>query len=151
MPSAHPAPPADAPISTVRHRVPFYETDGMGVVHHANYLRYLEVARIQLLDDHDVPYRDYLARDLHFAVTRADLRYRRGARYDDVVETTVWVEWVRGASLGIGYEIRTRGELLATALTEHAMVDASGRPRRIPRERRVQLAGLARTPPPPGT
>lgn len=128
----------------VRHRVPFYETDGMGVVHHANYVHYLEVARIQFLDDHDVPYRDYVAQDLHFAVTRLDLRYLRGAGYDDVVETTVWVEWARGASLGIGYQLRAGGELIATAVTEHAMVDSTGRPRRIPRERRANLRKLAR-------
>jgi acyl-CoA thioester hydrolase len=36
----------------VQHRVPFYETDAMGVVHHANYVKYLELARIAWLDEH---------------------------------------------------------------------------------------------------
>jgi acyl-CoA thioester hydrolase len=116
----------------------------MGIVHHANYVHLLEIARIELLDAHDVPYRDYVERGLHFAVTRVDIRYRLAARFDDRIETQVWVEWVRGASLGIGYELRCGGALLATALTEHAMVDDTGRPTRIPRERRESLQRLAR-------
>ena len=73
------------------HRVPFYETEAMGIVHHAHYVHFLELARIEFLDQHDVPYRDYVARGLHFAVTRVEIRYLRGARFDDVVETTAWV------------------------------------------------------------
>ena len=55
MPSAFPKqPPAGATTSTVRHRVPFYETDAMAIVHHANYVRYFELARVVWLDEHDV-------------------------------------------------------------------------------------------------
>ena len=130
------------PSATFRHRVPFYQTDAMGIVHHANYLHLLEIARIHLLDECDVPYREYVAADLHFAVTRADVRYKRGARYDDEIDTTAWVEWVRGASLGIGYELRVNDEVIATAITEHAMVNGQGRPCRIPAERRKNLESL---------
>lgn len=123
--------------------MPFYQTDGMGIVHHANYVHLLEVARILLLDEHDRPYREYLEQGLHYAVTRIDLRYQRAARYDDIVETTVWVNSVRGASLGIGYELRCRGELVATAISEHALVGDDGRPRRLPRERLENLRKIA--------
>lgn len=143
MADAHPSPPENRPTAVARHRVPFYQTDGMGVVHHANYLHLLEIARIQLLDEVDVPYRDYVAQGLHYAVRRADIHYKRAAQYDDVIETTVWVEWVRGASLGIGYELRVGDDVIATAVTEHAMVDNEGRPTRIPRERRANLTKLA--------
>ena len=138
-----PSPPEGVPRSIATHRVPFYETDAMGVVHHAQYVHLLEEARILFLDEHDVPYRSYVEQDLHFAVTRIELVYLQAARFDDRIETTVWVEWARGASLGIGYELRCRDVLLASALTEHAMVDGSGRPARIPRERRDNLKKLA--------
>jgi acyl-CoA thioester hydrolase len=101
------------------------------------------VDRIQLLDEVDMPYRDYLALGLHYAVRKLDVHYKRAARYDDVIETTVWVQWVRGASLGIGYELRVDDAVIATAATEHAMVDNDGRPTRIPRERRANLTKLA--------
>ena len=141
-----PTPPDGLLRSVCTHRVPFYETDAMGVVHHAQYLHLLEEARILFLDEHDMPYLSYVEQDLHFAVTRVELRYLQAARFDDRVETTAWVEWARGASLGIAYEIRCGDVLLASALTEHAMVDGSGRPARIPRERRDNLKKLAARP-----
>jgi acyl-CoA thioester hydrolase len=125
------------------HRVGFYQTDAMGIMHHAQYVNVLENARVAWLEQHDLPYTHYVGSGLHFAVTRVDLRYRRAARFDDRLEVRVWVEWVRGASIGIAYAILRDGELLLTARTEHAMVDDSGRPLRIPRERREALAERA--------
>lgn len=135
------------PASTrVVHRVGFYQTDAMGIMHHANYLHLLETARVRWLEEHHESYRGYVEAGLHFAVTRVDVEYRRAARFDDTIETRVWLEWIRGASLAIAYELHHAGELLARARTEHAMVDATGRPVRIPAERRRALATLARQP-----
>ena len=52
------------------------------------------------------------------------------------------MRWVRGASLGIGYVLASDGETVVTGVTEHAMVDDAGRPRRIPRELREEMAAL---------
>jgi acyl-CoA thioesterase FadM len=60
-------------------------------------------------------------------------------RFDDWVETRVWLEWVRGASLAMAYELRCEGELVASARTEHAMVSGDGKLVRIPAERRTRL------------
>lgn len=113
----------------------------MRVVHHSNYVRYFELARIVWLDEHDRPYREYVAAGLHFATTHVEANYHRPAAYDDVLRVQVWPEWVRAASLRMGYAITREGELLVTGATEHAMVDdARGRPRRIPPEWRRALA-----------
>lgn len=135
--------PSSDLLAVVRHRVPFYETDAMKIVHHANYVRYLELARVAWMDAHDRPYRDYVAEGLHFATTRVEVDYRRSAVFDDVLEIATWMEWVRGASLRMAYEVTRAGEVLAVGATEHAMVDESGRPRRIPRERRDRLLARA--------
>jgi acyl-CoA thioester hydrolase len=134
-------PPSGA-VTTISHRVPFYETDAMRIVHHSNYVRYLELARIVWLDEHHRPYRDYVAEDLHFATTRVEIDYLRSAAYDDVLQISTWMVWVRGASLRMAYEIRCADALISTAATEHAVVDGQGRLRRIPREYREQLAKL---------
>lgn len=126
--------------TTVQHRVPFYETDAMGIVHHANYLHYLELARVAWMDEHDRPYREYVAEGLHFATTHVEIDYRRPAAFDDVLQISTWLEWVRGASLRMAYSVVCRDVLLAAGATEHAMVDLEGRPRRIPLERRARLA-----------
>lgn len=126
--------------TSVLHRVPFYETDAMGIVHHANYVRYLELARVAWMDAHDRPYREYVAEGLHFATTRVEIDYRRSAAFDDVLEISTWLEWVRGASLRMAYSVRRGDDVVAIGATEHAMVGLDGRPRRIPRERRERLA-----------
>jgi len=88
--------PPDAKVAVVHHRVPFYETDAMGIVHHSNYVRYLEIGRIRWLDEHDRPYRDWVAAGYHYATTRVEVEYLRSAVYDDVLEIRTWLEEVRG-------------------------------------------------------
>lgn len=125
--------------STITHRVGFHETDAMGIVHHSNYLRYFENARVVWLEEHDRPYSHYMQLGLHFAVTAVQVRYKRSARFDDRIDVKTWVEKIRGASLRMGYEITRGDELLVTGATEHAAVDGEGRVRRIPAERRLNM------------
>jgi acyl-CoA thioester hydrolase len=124
------------------YRVPFYDTDAMQVVHHARYVHYLELARIAFLDEHDRPYIEYVNEGLNFAVTRVDVLYRASARFDDRLAVTCWTDWVKRASLGIGYVIRRGDDLIATAVTEHAMVSNEGKLVPIPPRRQEILARL---------
>lgn len=123
--------------------MPFYETDAMGVVHHSNYIRHLELARIAWMDEHDLPYREYLAQGINFATTRVEVDYRGPVRFDDELLVRVWCEWVRGASLRMAYVLHVGPALVGVAATEHAAVDSDGRVRRIPSERRSALRKLA--------
>ena len=116
----------------------------MGIVHHSNYIRHLELARILWLDEHHRPYREYVAEGLHFATTRVEVDYRKPAAYDDEIEIETWLEWVRGASLRMAYEIRRGDDVLVTGATEHARRSISrARLRRIPKERRARARKLA--------
>lgn len=134
------------PVTTVVHRVAFYETDAMGIVHHANYLRFFEEARVRWLEQHDRPYSEWLAAGIHFAVTRSEVDHHAGARFDDRLEVASWLAWVRGASLRMHYAVTLAGRSIASGATEHAAVDDAGRVRRIPRERRARLLALAAAP-----
>jgi acyl-CoA thioester hydrolase len=129
--------------ATVAYRVPFADTDAMGIVYHGHYLRYLEIARIAWMDAHDRPYREYVAGGFHFATTRVEVDYLRPVEFDDVIEVTTWVDWVRGASLAMAYELTVAGRRTARAHTEHAFVDKRGRPRPITAEHRGRLGRLA--------
>ena len=133
-------PPPGAKIATIAYRVPFYDTDAMRVVHHARYVHYLELARIEYLDLHDRPYREYVAEGLHFAVTGLEVRYQQAARYDDRLQVTCWLAWLKRVSLAIGYVVARDGELIATATTEHALVSDDGKLVPIPPARRAKLA-----------
>ena len=134
------APPPGALTTRVRHSVAFYETDAMGVVHHSNYLRYLEHARVQFLAEHDRPYTAYIAEGLHVPVTRAAVSYRSPCRFGDEVEIVCWLAWARTASLGFAYSLHVGGDRVATGETDHALINQEGRPVRIPTAMQAQIA-----------
>ena len=132
-------PPVGATASSIEYRVPFFDTDGMRIVHHANYVRWFELARIEWMDRNHVPYRSYVDAGLHLATTHLECDYKWPARFDDRVTITTWPTNVRGASLEIAYQVVCDGRTLVTGLSDHACVDDDGRVRRIPREWREQL------------
>lgn len=113
----------------------------MGIVHHANYLRFFEDARVLWLDEHDRGYHHYMDQDLHFAVTHVEIDYKLSARFDDRLDVTTWMEWVGGASLRMGYEITRGGDVMVIGATEHAAVNSDGRVRRIVKADRARLGG----------
>jgi len=135
--------PQNAITSSVDYRVPFYDTDAMAIVHHANYVRYLELARVRFLEQHDEPYARYVEQGFHVVVTRVELELKRATRFDETLSITCWLEYVRYASLGFGYQIRRADALTALAGTRHAVVNLQGRPARMPEPRRLRLLGLA--------
>ncbi len=139
-------PPSGAVTSSIEHRVSFYETDAMTVVHHSNYVRYFELARVEWLDEHDQPYTAYVEQDIHFATTKVHAEYHYSARFDDVLSVTTWLEWVRGASLCMAYRIDCGEQLIASGWTEHASVNHDGRVRRIPKPNRERLQSKSTRP-----
>jgi acyl-CoA thioester hydrolase len=121
-------------ISTSTIRVRYAETDQMGIAHHAEYLTWFEVGRTDLLRQSGMTYREMEADGVRLPVIGASVRYLRPAFYDDVLEVRTELTEFRGARMGFTYEVRRPGTEgpLATGSTEHATVDARGRPRRMP-------------------
>lgn len=134
--------PPPALTSSVEYSVPFYDTDAMGIVHHANYVRYLELARVRFLREHDEPYQRYVEQGYHFVVTHVDVQLRRATRFDESLIVTCWLERVRAVSLSFGYQIRCGAELTALGWTEHATLDQRGKLVRIPEAKRQRLLAL---------
>jgi acyl-CoA thioester hydrolase len=133
--------------------VRFVETDGMGVVHHSNYLVWFEAARVHWMDVARVPYVEVVASGHHLAVTAACVEYRAPARFGDTVRITAILTQLRSRQVRFDYIVVnvTSGALLATGYTEHISVDLSGRMSKIPQpmmdrlsaaiERMAQQAG----------
>jgi acyl-CoA thioester hydrolase len=106
-------------VTTTFHRVDYSETDQMGVVYHARYLVWLDVARTEHLRRSGSSYRDLEQAGLRLMVSEAHLRYRRAARYDDPIRVRTWVREVASRRIDFGYAVEhaERGELLVTAST----------------------------------
>jgi acyl-CoA thioester hydrolase len=114
------------------YRVIFGDTDQMGVVYYANYLRFFEASRAAFLRSFGKSHRDLDAWGVALPVVEAHCRYRRPAHYEDLLEIEVDVDELRGASMRFVYAIRRGGEVLADGWTRHAAIGPDGRPRAVP-------------------
>ena len=121
-----PAQATDTPgITTIRRRVDYSETDQMGVVYHARYLVWLDVARTEHLRASGMAYRDLERFGLRLMVSDLHIRYRRAARYDDEVRVRAWVRETASRRVTFGYAVEDHvsGALLATATTALLVLD----------------------------
>ena len=118
-------------------RVIFGDTDQMGVVYYANYLRYFESARAAYWRSLGKSYKDLVAWGVALPVIEAHVAYKRPALYEDLLIVHVEVSELRGASLRFAYRV-TRAdempELLAEGYTRHAVIGNDGRPKRLPEQ-----------------
>jgi acyl-CoA thioester hydrolase len=116
-------------------RVIFGDTDQMGVVYYANYLRYFEAGRNEFIRAKGLRYRDFEASyGLLLPVAEAGVTYRSPARYDDLVVVETSLVEARRASARFAYRLRRGDEVLATGFTVHACIDLGGKLQRLPRE-----------------
>jgi acyl-CoA thioester hydrolase len=121
-------------------RVIFGDTDQMGVVYYANYLRYFESARAAMMRERGLSGRDLVELGVQFPVAEASCRYRRPAHYEDLLDVDITVSELGHALIRFAYAVRRDGEVLAEGHTKHACVDPSGRPCRIPDRLRAAFA-----------
>ncbi len=126
--------PAPATASAIEHRVNYSETDQMGFVYHAKYLVWLDMARTEHLRHTGVTYKDMEAQGVFLAVTDVRIRYRRPARYDDLVRVRCWVRGLASRRVVFGYAVERAAtdELLATAETSLIALDKNRTLSRIP-------------------
>ena len=116
-------------------RVRFVETDAMGIVHHSNYLAYLEEARVAYLRHIGHPYTRWREEGLDAPVLESFVQYRRPLRFDDVVEVHVRLADVSRATFQMAYLLTVESDgaphVRATGVTVHGC-SRDGRPTRLP-------------------
>ncbi len=114
-------------------RVYFEDTDLSGVVYHANYLRFMERARSDMLRLVGVDQRGFFEREgTAYAIGELAIRYRRPARLDDALLVISRLVRLRAAAVHIHQRVMRGGEMLADADVVAALVGPDGRPRRQP-------------------
>ena len=113
-------------------RVRYQETDPMGFLHHANYFTFFEIGRTELLRAMGTDYRRMEEEGLLVVVVKADCRYRRPARYDDLLKVRTTVNRVTPAKIEHEYLVLRDGIHLATGRVVLALVDREGVVQRVP-------------------
>jgi acyl-CoA thioester hydrolase len=113
-------------------RVIFGDTDQMGVVYYANYLRYFESARAAYWRDLGRSYKDLVEWGVALPVIEAHCNYKKSAFYEDLLVVETRVSELRGASLRFAYRVVRGPDVIALGHTRHAVVGPDGRPKALP-------------------
>jgi acyl-CoA thioester hydrolase len=112
--------------------VRYAETDMMGIVYHANYLPWFEVARTQLLREQGFPYRQLETDGYRLPVLEVSAKFLRPAVYDDTLTIVATIRERPLLRIRIDYEVFRGEALLATGQSAHAFCDLRGQPTRPP-------------------
>jgi len=122
-------------------RVTYAETDAMGIVYYANYLRWFEVGRTELMRHLGLAYKEMEALGTFLPVSEVFCKYHASARYDDLLIIETSIDFLKRASIQFSYRLLRKGDesLLVSGTTLHAFVDGQGRIVKVPSFLRAKL------------
>ena len=115
-------------------RVYYEDTDFSGLVYHANYLKFCERGRSEMLRLAGVHHNELALEGLHFVVRRMECEFRAAARIDDVLQVETRVQQISGARCVLAQALRKENQVLFEADVTVALVDGHGKPQRISAE-----------------
>nr|WP_297175568.1 thioesterase family protein [uncultured Agathobaculum sp.] len=112
------------------HKVQYYETDGMGIVHHSNYIRWFEEARVDLLEKLGFSYDRIEAEGFSSPVLDVACQYKTMTRFGDTVRIDAKISAFNGVRMTLHYTVRdTRsGALRCEGQSRHCFIGRDGRP-----------------------
>lgn len=117
-------------MQAYEHQAQYYETDQMGIIHHSNYIRWFESARIWYMNQIGVDYRDMEESGIISPVLSVQCTYKSMVHFGDVVQIIPKVEKYNGVKLELSYQVldKQSGELRTTGTSSHCFLDKDGRP-----------------------
>lgn len=118
----------------VKERVRFVDTDMMGVVHHSNYFRWFEIARVAYLEQAGVKLLDLLNKGYNVPVSDVRCSYKESAKYDDELAIYARMLELNRAKMVFSYQVRRVEDnaLLAEGVTRNVFTNKEGKIRRLP-------------------
>lgn len=124
----------------MKRRVYYYDTDCEGVVYYANYLKFLEEARTEYLEERGLSLKRLMDEGIMFVIRRQEIDYKAPAFYGDVLDIKTWVVEVSDFRVKFGYEIKNEsGKLLTKAATDMVSVGRDLKLKEMPEEFRKAL------------
>lgn len=117
-------------------KINYYETDRMGVVHHSNYIRFLEEARCAMLEFYQMPYSDFESQGVMIPVLGVNCSFKQPVTFDDILEIKPFVKDFNGVRLTIGYKVieQKTGNLVLIGETKHCFTNLSLKPVRLQKQ-----------------
>lgn len=117
-------------VKLYEHNVKYYETDQMGIVHHSNYIRWMEEARMDLMDQMGFSYKQMEDQEIISPVLSVQCEYKSMVRFGDTVVIETAIASYNGIKLSVRYRMTDKetGELRTIAASEHCFLDRNGKP-----------------------
>lgn len=109
------------------HEVKYYECDRMGITHHSNYVRFMEEARVDWMDQLGFGFDRMEAEGVVSPVVAVDCRYRQPTTFKDIIEIVVDVKETTALKIVFSYTMRVGGRVVCTASSTHCFLE-NGRP-----------------------
>ena len=115
---------------TYERKINYYETDKMGVVHHSNYIRFLEEARCYYLESENMPFVSFEERGITIPVLGVNCQYKHHVTFGDTLLINVFVKYYNGVRLTMGYNVidKKTGKPAIIAETQHCFTDKNLKP-----------------------
>ncbi len=112
------------------HHVKYYETDQMGIAHHSNYIRWMEEARMDLMEQMGYSYKEMEESEIISPVISVMCDYKSMTHFNDTVVIETRISYYNGVKLQVQYRMTDQetGELRALAKSEHCFLNRSGKP-----------------------
>jgi acyl-CoA thioester hydrolase len=111
-------------------KVNYHETDKMGITHHSNYIKYMEEARVDLLEQLGYGFARQEQEGIISPVIAVNCQYKHTSTFDDLIRINTKIVAYNGVKLTVGYTMTNdkTGQLLLTGTTEHCYTSPDGRP-----------------------
>ena len=123
-------------MNRYRHKVQYYETDQMGVVHHSNYIRWFEEARTDFMEKMGFGYDCMESQGIISPVLEVEANYLRMVHFSEVVTIVTTIKEYNGVKLTIGYQVleNKSGVTVCTGETKHCFLTREGKPMSLKKE-----------------
>ena len=115
---------------TYERKINYYETDRMGVVHHSNYIRFLEEARCEWLNELGMPFELFEERGITIPVLGVNLTYKYHVTFGDTILIHTFMKEYTGVRMTVGYEVKDKktGNIVLTGETKHCFTNRELKP-----------------------
>lgn len=110
------------------HKVQYYETDKQGVTHHSNYIRIMEEARVDAMEQMGFGYERMEAAEVFSPVMAVTCDYKRPTTFPDLIEVTISVAEMSKLKAKFAYKMECNGKVVCLGTSLHCFLDKIGRP-----------------------
>ena len=116
--------------NTFERKINYYETDRMGVVHHSNYIRFLEESRCDMLEKIGMPFSYLEESGITIPVLGVNINYKNHLTFNDTIVINVIIKEYSGVRMTVGYEVtdKNTGKVVITGETKHCFTDKNLKP-----------------------